>query len=285
MGAPEQPVHHHAGQRAEHRARLRRPEGRADRRDHLRRPHQRPRAADPRDHRPRRGGLRRPDARRRGDLRRRGRRGPAALRPDVDAPVHVLPGGRVRGALARTSSVPPTTGRSSRTSTGSSATRRTATSCGRATATTCAPLLWLMQLKNGEVTGRRDAGRHPPDRGGAQPRRRRDHAERPGQAADHRRRALAAGDRASASAPRPVRRPARGDLGGAPPRLRRPPRRLAAHVAAPRGPTVRSLADIQLRWAPSMSLSRRAALQRRQARARPTGVAWRCGNRQRPGWS
>ena len=30
----------------------------------------------------------------------------------------------------------------------------TATSCGPATATTCGPLLWLLQLKNGEVTGR-----------------------------------------------------------------------------------------------------------------------------------
>ena len=35
------------------------------------------------------------------------------------------------------------------------------------------PLLWLLQLKNGEVKGRRDRGRHHPDRGGAQPRGRR----------------------------------------------------------------------------------------------------------------
>ena len=47
--------------------RLRRRRRRADRRDHLRWPHPRPRAADPRDHRPRRGRLRRPDAGRRGD--------------------------------------------------------------------------------------------------------------------------------------------------------------------------------------------------------------------------
>ena len=38
VGPPEQPVHHDAGQRPEHRAGLRRAEGRADRRDHLRRP-------------------------------------------------------------------------------------------------------------------------------------------------------------------------------------------------------------------------------------------------------
>ena len=138
----------------EHRARLRRPEGRADRRDHLRRPHPRPRAADPRDHRPRRGRLRRPDARRRGDVRRRGRRGAAALRPDVDAPVHVLPRGRLRRALAedhrrrhrpadlRARQLVP------------ARPRGRPLPAGPATATTCAPLLWLLQLKNGEVTGR-----------------------------------------------------------------------------------------------------------------------------------
>ena len=38
VGAPEQPVHHHAGQRAQRRGRLRGPAGRPDRRDHLRRP-------------------------------------------------------------------------------------------------------------------------------------------------------------------------------------------------------------------------------------------------------
>ena len=45
VGAPQQPLHHDAGQRAQHRRRLREPEGRADRRDHLRRPNPRPRAA------------------------------------------------------------------------------------------------------------------------------------------------------------------------------------------------------------------------------------------------
>ena len=32
------------------------------------------------------------------------------------------------------------------------------------------PLLWLLQLKNGEVDGPADAGRHHPDRGRARPR-------------------------------------------------------------------------------------------------------------------
>ena len=39
VGAPQQPLHHDPGQRPQHRRRLRRPAGRADRRDHLRRPH------------------------------------------------------------------------------------------------------------------------------------------------------------------------------------------------------------------------------------------------------
>ena len=73
----------------------------ADRRDHLRRPHPRPRAADPRHHRPRRRRVRRPHPRRRGHLRRRRRRRPTALRPHVDAAVHVLPGRRLRRALAQ----------------------------------------------------------------------------------------------------------------------------------------------------------------------------------------
>ena len=99
VGAPQQPLHHDAGQRAQRGRGLRGPGGRPDRRDHLRRPHPRPRAAGPRDHRPRRGRVRRPDARRRGDLRRRGRRRAAALRPDVDAPVHVV---RARATTPRT---------------------------------------------------------------------------------------------------------------------------------------------------------------------------------------
>ena len=99
VGAPEQPVHHDPRQRPQHRAGLQRVQGCADRRDHLRRPHPRPRTADPRDHRSGRRGVRRSHARRRGHVRRRGRRRPTALRPDVDAPVHVLPRGRVRRAL------------------------------------------------------------------------------------------------------------------------------------------------------------------------------------------
>ena len=39
VGAPQQPLHHDAGQRPQHRPRLRRGHRRADRRDHLRRPH------------------------------------------------------------------------------------------------------------------------------------------------------------------------------------------------------------------------------------------------------
>ena len=99
VGPPQQPLHHDAGQRAQRGRRLRGPGRRPDRRDHLRRPHQRPRAAGARDHRPGRGRVRRPDARRRGDLRRRGRRRSAALRPDVDAPVHGVRRGRLRRAL------------------------------------------------------------------------------------------------------------------------------------------------------------------------------------------
>ncbi len=100
VGAPEQPVHHHAGQRPERREGLRGPGRRPDRRDHLRRPHERPGAAGPGDPRPRRGRLRRAHAGRRGDLRRRGRGRPAALRPDVDAAVHGVQRGRLRAALA-----------------------------------------------------------------------------------------------------------------------------------------------------------------------------------------
>ena len=96
VGAPEQPVHHHPGQRPERREGLRGPGRRRDPRHHLRWPHPRPRAADPRDRRHRRGRLRRPHPGRRGDRRRRRSRGRAPLRPDVDAPVHVLPRGRLR---------------------------------------------------------------------------------------------------------------------------------------------------------------------------------------------
>ena len=138
LGAPEQPVHHHAGQRAQHRGRLRQPGRRADRRHHLRRPYPGPRAADPGDHRRRRGRVRRAHAGRRGDLRRRRPRRAAPLRPDVDAPVHVLPRGPVRRALARRSSARAPASPSSPTSTGSSGTPRTAISCGPATGTTCA---------------------------------------------------------------------------------------------------------------------------------------------------
>ena len=100
LGAPEQPVHHPADQGAEHRRGLREPQGRPDRRDHFRRPYQGPGATDPGDHRPGRGRLRRAHARCRGDLRGRGCRRPVAVRPDVDAAVHVLSRGCLRRSLA-----------------------------------------------------------------------------------------------------------------------------------------------------------------------------------------
>ena len=83
------------------------------------------------------------------------------------------------------------------------------------------PLLWLLQLKHGEVERPPDPGRHPPDRGGAQPRGCRHHPRGPRQDPHHRRRSLASGDRPPRGAPREARRPARGDLGGAPARRRR----------------------------------------------------------------
>ena len=81
-------------------------------------------------------------------------------------------------------------------------------------------LLWLMQFKDGEVTGRQTPGRRHPDRGGARPRRPRDHRRGPREHAHHRRRPLAPGDGLPRGAPQAVRRPARGDLGGPPPRRR-----------------------------------------------------------------
>ncbi len=174
VGAPQQPVHHHAGQRAERGAGLRGPGRRPDRRDHLRRPHQRPRAAGARDHRPGRGRLRRPDAGRRGDVRRRRPRRPAALRPDVDAAVPGLPRGRLRRALAEDHRRGEATSRSSPTSTGSRRTcptAGTATSCGPATARTCAPLLWLCRFKRrrGRPACRRRSASSRPRRSSTSP--------------------------------------------------------------------------------------------------------------------
>ena len=130
--------------------------GRADRRDHLRRPHPRPRAADPRDHRPRRGRLRRPDARRRGD-----RSPPRASRACCATTrcrcARSWP--TARATTPRTgsrSSARPRTSRSSRTSTGSSATREDGHFLWPGYRDNLRPLLWLLQLKNGEVTGRAD---------------------------------------------------------------------------------------------------------------------------------
>ena len=63
-------------------------------------------------------------------------------------------------------------------------------------------LLWLMQLKDGEVTGTPTPVGIMPDRGGARPRGRRHRARRPRAAAHHRHRALAAGDGLPRGAPR-----------------------------------------------------------------------------------
>ena len=85
------------------------------------------------------------------------------------------------------------------------------------------PLLWLLQLKNGEVKGRADPGRHHPDRGRARPRRAWTPSPRTSTtilSIDVR--ALEAGDGLPRGAPPAVRPAARGDLGGAPPRRRRP---------------------------------------------------------------
>ena len=70
-----------------------------------------------------------------------------------------------------------------------------------------------------------DAGRHHPDRRGAQPRRRRHHARGPRDDPVDRQRALASGDGLPRGAPQAVRQHARGDLGGAPSRVSRPGRR------------------------------------------------------------
>ncbi len=86
-------------------------------------------------------------------------------------------------------------------------------------------LLWLMQLRDGEVTGVESPVGILPDQGGAQHRRPRDRPGRPRQAAHHRRRPVEAGDRLPPGAPGAVRQPPRGDLGGPPPR-RQGPRRL-----------------------------------------------------------
>ncbi len=84
------------------------------------------------------------------------------------------------------------------------------------------PLLWLLQLKNGEVTGPPDARRHHPDRGRARPRRHGDPTGGPREDPHDRRGPLEAGDGLPRGAPQAVRPPARGHLGGPPPGRRRP---------------------------------------------------------------
>ena len=91
-------------------------------------------------------------------------------------------------------------------------------------------LLWLMQLKDGEVDGRQDPGRHPADQGRAQHRRPRDRPDRPGHPAHHRHRPLEAGNGLPPGPPGAVRQPPRGDLGRPPPRSRRPRRVTRQHA-------------------------------------------------------
>ncbi len=79
----------------------------------------------------------------------------------------------------------------------------------------------------GQVQGRRglrspDARRRDPDRGGARPHRARPAGRRPRADPVDRRHPLARGDGLPRGAPAPVRGAARGDLGGPPPRGRRP---------------------------------------------------------------
>ena len=106
---------------------------------------------------------------------------------------------------------------------------RTATSSGPATATTCAPLLWLMQLKNGEVTGRQTPVGIIPTKEELEPRRRRRHAPRTStRSCCHRRRPLAAGDGQPRGAPRRSstvcpRRSGRRTAGSPPPSTPNPP--------------------------------------------------------------
>ncbi|WP_309233064.1 phosphoenolpyruvate carboxykinase (GTP) [Blastococcus sp. TML/C7B] len=88
------------------------------------------------------------------------------------------------------------------------------------------PLLWLMQLRNGEVTGRQTPVGIVPTKEELSLEGMDDlRADRPRDAPDDRHPPLAAGDGPPRAAPLAVPRHAPGDLGGAPPRLRRPGRR------------------------------------------------------------
>ena len=223
VGAPEQPLHHHAGQRAQHRRRTSTTPpgvpidaiifgGRTRDREPL------IRAITDLAEGVYDGLTLGAEA----TFAAEGVEGAAALRPDVDAPVHGLRRGRLRRALAEDRRRRPRTSRSSRTSTGSSATPRTATSC------------WPGYRDNLRAAAVAAAAQ---ERRGQGPRRRRSASSRPRRSStstawtsrprtsstilSHRRRPLAAGDGLPRGAPRAVRPTARGDLGGAPPRRRR----------------------------------------------------------------
>ncbi len=88
------------------------------------------------------------------------------------------------------------------------------------------PLLWLLRLKDGEVDRAADAGRHPPHPGRARSAGSGGRTPRSRRPAQHRPRSLAPGDDLPRGAPRPVPRPARGGVGGTPPRRARPRRGL-----------------------------------------------------------
>ena len=204
-----------------------------------------------------------------------GARRPAPLRPDVDAPVHVLPGGPVRGALAEDHRRVPPSSRSSRTSTGSSATPEDGHFLWPGYRDNLRALLWLMQLQERRGVRRGDAGRHPAGQGRAQPRRPRDRPGRPRQAAHHRHRPLAAGDRLPrsstwSSSPASPRRSGRPTAASPPPSTT-----TSGPLAAPResrrshNPIV---LGIDLRAIPSLALVIWGHL-REPTRARPTHPA------------
>ncbi len=150
-------------------------------------------------------------------VRRRGRRGQAPLRPDVDAALHVLRRGPLRAALAR----------HRRCGQGAADLRarqlvparprgRPLPLAGLPREPPRPPLALPVQGRRGQ--GPRDGRRRHPDRGGARPRGPRPAPARPRPHPRHRRRPVAPGDDPPDRAPRAVPEPARVDLGGPPPR-------------------------------------------------------------------
>ena len=170
------------------------PAGRPDRRHHLRRPHLRPRAADPRHHRPRRGRLRRSHPRRRGHLRRRGqvegllRYDPMSMRPfmsyaEGDYAAHWL---RIVGAATEQPIFAHVNWFQKDPEDGHF--------LWPGYRDNLRPLLWLMRLKDGEVTGRQTPVGIIPTEEELDARRLRRRPAGPGHAARHRRRPVARGD-------------------------------------------------------------------------------------------